>query len=139
MADVPAVRREHILRALVENGVELLARDVEGHAVCAGVEVHLAQISVDIYISQNAAAERVVLEVIENSVNLIKLALGVVVLDSELIAVCLSYAAAFVRPRVPDVAVEVVDVVRFLLPYPKQLVRCALDEGLSQRHRGELL
>ena len=92
----------------------------------------------DIYICQYAAAERVVLEVIENSVNLVEITLGIVVLDSELIAVCLADAAVFIGPSVPDVPLEVVDIVRFLLPYPEQLVRCALDEGLSQRHCREL-
>ena len=93
----------------------------------------------DIYVCQYTAAERVVLEVIENSVNLVEVALGIVVLDSELIAVCLADAAVLVSPSVPDVPLEVVDVVRFFLPYPKQLVRCALDKGLSERHRRELL
>ena len=139
LTDVPAVCREHILRALVEYRVEFLARDIESHAVGAGIEIHFTQVCVDVYVCQYAAAERVVLEVIENSVNLVEVALGIVVLDSELIAVCLADAAVLVSPSVPDVPLEVVDVVRFFLPYPEQLVRCALDKGLSERHRRELL
>lgn len=82
----------------------------------------------DVYVCQYATAERVVLEVIENSVNLVEITLGIVVLDSKLIAVCLADAAVLVSPSVPDMPLEVVDVVRFLLPYPEQLVRCALDK-----------
>ena len=41
---VPVVGRQHILGALVQNGVEGVAGDVEGHGVSAGIQVHLMQI-----------------------------------------------------------------------------------------------
>ncbi|MPM72486.1 hypothetical protein SDC9_119462 [bioreactor metagenome] len=38
---VPAVGREHVLRALVEHGVENSSADIEGHGPGAGVQRHL--------------------------------------------------------------------------------------------------
>ena len=43
------------------------------------------------------------LEIVEHPVHLVKLPLGVAVLDSQLVAVGLADGAALVRPGVPDV------------------------------------
>ena len=43
---VPVVGRQHVLAALVEDGVEHVAADVEGHGPGAGVEGHLVQVPV---------------------------------------------------------------------------------------------
>ena len=44
LADVPVVRRKHVLAALVQNGVQRVPGDVEGHGVGTGVERHLVQV-----------------------------------------------------------------------------------------------
>ena len=41
LTDVPVVGGEHVLRALIQDGVQRAVRDVEGHGVGAGVEVHV--------------------------------------------------------------------------------------------------
>ena len=60
----------------------------------------------------------VVLQVEQHAVHHVELPLLILVLHAHLIAVCLSYGAVFVSPRVPDVAVQIVNVVRFFLPDP---------------------
>ena len=42
LAYVPVVGGQHVLGALVQNGVEAAARHVEGHGIGAGVQGHLA-------------------------------------------------------------------------------------------------
>ena len=71
---------------------------------------------------QNAAAGRVVLQVVQHAVDLIELSLRETVFDAELIAVGLADGAALIGPAVPDMAAEVVDVVRLLLPDPQKLL-----------------
>ena len=41
---VPVVGSQHILTPLVQNGVEHVAGDVEGHGIGAGVQVHLREV-----------------------------------------------------------------------------------------------
>ena len=133
--DVPVVRREHVLAALVEDGVERVARDVERHRVRARVERHLVQILERINIRQDAAGGRVVLQVVEHAVHLVEFTLGILVLDAELVAVGLADRAGLVGPLIPDVAAQVVDVVRLLLPDPQQLVHGGLPVGAPQRQQ----
>ena len=67
---------------------------------------------------EDAAGGGVVLQVIQHPVHLVKLPLGELVFDPQLIAVGLANGAGLVCPAVPDVAAQVVDVVGFLLPNP---------------------
>ena len=62
------------------------------------------------------------LQVVEHAVHLIEHSFFILVLHAELVAVGLADAAALVRPRVPDVGGEVVDVVALFLPDPQKLV-----------------
>ena len=78
-------------------------------------------------------------EVIEHAVDLIEHALLVLVLDAKLIAVGLADGTGFVRPGIPDVGGEVVDVVGFFLPDPEELVHCAFEVCAAQREDGKLL
>ena len=64
LAHIPPVRRQHVLRPLVQDAVERAPRDIEGQAVCAGVELHLAQIRVIIQVGQDTPALRIVLQVV---------------------------------------------------------------------------
>ena len=139
LADVPVVGREHVLAALVEYGVERVARDVEGHRVRAGVERHLVQILKVVEAGEYAAGGAVVLEVVQHAVDLVEFALGILVLHAELIAVGLADGAVLVRPGVPDAAAQLMDVVGLLLPDPQQLVHRAFPEGAAYGEYGELL
>ena len=58
------------------------------------------------------------LKVINHPVHLVKFALGVLVPDGQLITVSFADGAVFICPLIPDVAVEIVDIVGFLLPDP---------------------
>ena len=140
---VPAVGGEHVLAALVEHGVEGAPRHVEGDRPGAGVEGHLAQIVVVVETGENPPGGRVVLEIVEHPVHLVKLPLEVAVLDSQLVAVGLADGAALVRPGVPDVAGQVVDVVGLLLPDPQKLVHRALEghfaDGLHREFRPQIV
>ena len=78
------------------------------------------------------------LEVIEHAVHLVEVALGVVALLADLVAVGLADGARLVCPLVPDVGVEVVDVVGFALVDPKDLVHGALEGGAAEGEGGEL-
>ena len=90
-------------------------------------------------IRQNTAAGGVVLQVVQHPIHLIHLALRVLVLHGELVAIRLADGATFVRPAVPDVTPQVVDVVGLLLPDPQQLVDARLEERAADGEDGELL
>ena len=60
-------------------------------------------------------------------------------LHRQLIAVGLADGAVFIRPAVPDVAPQVVDVVGLLLPDPQQLVDAGLEKGAAHGEDGKLL
>ena len=137
--DVPVVRRERVLAALVEDGVERVARDVERHRVRAWIERHLVQILERINIRQDAAGGRVVLQVVEHAVHLVEFTLGILVLDAELVAVGLADRAGLVGPLVPNMAVEIMHVIGLLLIDPQDLVHGGLERRTTQRKRGKLL
>ena len=41
---IPVVGGEHILGALVQNAIKGVAGHIEGHGVCAGIQIHLVQV-----------------------------------------------------------------------------------------------
>ena len=67
------------------------------------------------------------LKVINHPVHLVKFALGVLVPDGQLITVSFADGAVFICPLIPDVAVEIVDIVGFLLPDPQQFVNTGFE------------
>ena len=136
---VPAVGGEHILAALVQDGVEGPARDIEGHGIGAGVQGHLVQVVVVVEIGQDTPGGRVMLQVVEHPVHLVELPLGVAVLHPQLVAVGLSDTAAPVGPGVPDVAVQIMDIVGFFLPDPQKLVHRAFERHAADGLDRELL
>ena len=136
---VPVVGGQHILAALVEDGVQGIAGDVEGHGIGAGIQGHLVEILEVIEIGEDAAAGGVVLQVVQHTIHLIHLALRVLVLHAQLIAVGLANGAVFVGPAVPDVAPQIVDVVGLLLPDPQQLVDAGFEVRPPQGQNGEFL
>ena len=137
--DIPVICREHILRALIEYGVEGVSADVEGHGVRAGIQRHFAQVCVVIDIGHYAARGGVVLKIPNYLIDLIHIALGIVVLNAELIAVGLADGAVFVRPGIPDARAQLVYIVALCLPYPQKLVDSRLPERSAYRQYGKLL
>ena len=65
------------------------------------------------------------LQVVEHAVHLIEHPLFILVLHAELVAVGLADAAALVRPGIPDVGGEVVDVIALFLPDPESAFSAA--------------
>ena len=78
-------------------------------------------------------------EVVKHAVHLVEVALLVMRLLGDLVAVGLADGAGLIGPLIPDVRVEVVDVVRLLLVDPEHLVHSGLQSRAPQRERGELL
>ena len=136
---IPVVGGEHILAALVENGVQGVAGDVEGHRVGAGIQVHFVQVLEIVDIGQDAAGGGVVLQVIQHPIHLVEHALLVLVLDAQLVTVGLADGAVRSRPFVPDVAAQVADAVGLLLPDPQQFVHSCFPVGPAEGQDGELL
>ena len=102
---VPVVGRQHILRPLVQNGVEGMAGDIEGHGVGTRIEVHLVKVGKIIKIGHNPAGGRVVFQVIEYPIHLIKLAFRVLMPNGKLITIGFADGTALICPGIPDVGV----------------------------------
>ena len=101
LTNVPVVCRQHVLRALIEYCVELVSRDIKGHAVCAGVEMHFVQIGMIVDVGHNSAGTGVVFKVVNHPIHLVEILFGIFVLYAELIAVGLFLSTRFHRPRNP--------------------------------------
>ena len=136
---IPVVGGEHILRTLVQDGIELIAGNVEGHGISAGIEVHLMEIFKIINVGQDAAGGRIVLQIIDHTVHLVHrlLALVELVLLAQLIAVSLADGAIFTGPLIPDMAAQIADPVGLLLPDPQQFIHGALPVSTAQGHNGK--
>ena len=75
----------------------------------------------------------------QDVVNLIHLALLELILNSELVSVCLTDSSILPGPLIPDVTSEVRNSVRLLLPNPQQLVKRELDSRRSYGKSRKLL
>ena len=82
-----------------------LLRHIKGHAVGTGIQVHFMQILMHINIRQDSSRKRIVFQIVNHAVHLIKQALFIQMLYTKLIAVSLADTAVFIRPFVPDMAV----------------------------------
>lgn len=78
-------------------------------------------------------------EIVQDTVHLVEVALLVVRLLRDLIPVRLADRTRFIGPLIPDMGIEVVDVVGLLLVDPQDLVHRGLESGAAQRQRRELL
>ena len=101
--------------------------------------MHLGQVAKHIRVGHDAATVRCVLKIVQHSVHLVEIALGIMALLANLVPVGLADGAGTVGPAVPDVAPEIVDVVRLLLPDPQQLVDAGLEIGAAHGEDGKLL
>ena len=145
LTHIPIICSEHILRTLIQDPVQdqalcpFLPGHIEGHAISAGIQIHLVQILMYIQIRHDPAAVWMILKVIDHPVDLVKHPLLICMLHSHLVTVCFPDRTLFVRPAVPDMALQVMDVVGLPLPDPQHLVRTALDRRPSKRQRREFL
>ena len=106
-----------------------------------GVEVveRMNDIGMIVDVGHNAAGTGVVFKVVNHPIHLVEIPFGIFVLYAELIAVGLSYRPAFIGPGIPNMTVEVVNVVGLFLPYPKDFVDGGGVVYLAERHEGEFL
>ena len=88
---------------------------------------------------EDSSGGRIVLQIVQNPVHLVKLALRIPMPNPQLIAIGLPNGAGFIGPAVPDVAVQVVYIVGFFLPYPKQFIHAVAKRSPAQGHNGEFL
>ena len=104
--DVPVIRYQDVLRALIEYGVETIVCHVERHAVSAGLQAHLGKIFEIVDICRNPPARRRVFQLPDHVVHLIHSPLPKVVLLAQLIAVSLSDRIIFSCPGIPDMTLK---------------------------------
>ena len=74
----------------------------------------------------------------ENSIHLVALGVAVAGLLADLVAVGLTNAAGFVRPGVPDVGIQVMDVIGALLVDPEDLIQSGLPVDGAELQNGQL-
>ena len=114
-------------------------RNVIGHAVRARIQVHFGQVAKHVRVGHDAAAVRRMLKVVQHAVHLVEIALGIMALLANLIPIGLADGAGLVGPLVPNMAVEVMNVIGLLLIDPQDLVHRRLKRRAAQGKRGELL
>ena len=104
LANIPVVSCKNVLATLNKQQVERrfiltwLLSNVVNCVECARVEVHLRKIGKGIQVSHNTTAERILFEVLEYTINLVIIAIGVVRNLSNLITVGFANGARLVSP-----------------------------------------
>ncbi len=142
---IPVIRGQDVLGTLVQNPVQYqpvrppLFRHIECHAIGTGVQVHLMQVLMDIQIRHDPAAVRIVLEVIDYPVSLVEHPFFIHMLYPHLITVGFSDRTRLIRPAIPDMALKLMNIIRFLLPDPQHLIRTALNRSPPKRQRRKFL
>ena len=90
-----------------------------------------------IHVRHYAPAERIVLQVVDHTVCLVHHTFFILMLYAHLIAVSLAYRSGFISPGIPDMAVEIMNIIRLLLPYPEHFLRsrlkCSLPYGNDRK------
>ena len=97
------------------------------------------QILMHIDIGKDSAAERIVFQIIDDTVHLIHHAFLVLMLLCKLITVRLTDRTVLIRPLIPDSTLQIMDIVGFSLSDPEHLLRTGLDRSLTKRDRREFL
>ena len=142
---IPVIGGQHVLGPLIEDRVQrqliisLFLGDVEGHTVGAGIKAHFMQILMDINIGHDTPAEGIVLQVIDDPVHLIHHPFLILMLYAQLVTVGFADGAVLVGPLIPDMAVQIMDVIGLLLPDPENFIGTALQGGPAQGQQGEFL
>ena len=89
----------------------------DGHGVPELLDAILTMIPLDAYV--------------EHPVHLIHVAFFIMALHADLVAVGLSDGARLIRPLVPDMAVQIMDIIGLFLINPQNLIHAALKPGPS--------
>ena len=61
---VPVVCYRHIVRALIENSVQLAVRNVECNRISARIQIHFVQIPMNVNVGYNPSACRVIFQIV---------------------------------------------------------------------------
>ena len=101
--------------------------------------MHLGQVAKHVRVGHDAATVRRMLKVVQHAIHLVKVALGIMALLANLIPIGLADGTGLVGPLIPNMAVEVMDVIGLLLIDPQDLVHGRFKRRATQRERGELL
>ena len=48
LADIPSVGNKHVVASLIEDGIKLIAGYIESHRICAGIQIHLIKVLMNI-------------------------------------------------------------------------------------------
>ena len=97
------------------------------------------QILMHIDIRHDPATEGIVFQIVQDTIHLIHHALFILMFHAKLVTVSLSDGSILIRPLIPNMAVQIVNVVGLALPDPKDLIRRGFKCSPAQRHDGELL
>ena len=127
--DIPVVGSEHILRTLVQDGVELPATDIECHGIGAGIKSHLTEIRKIINVGHDSAGGGIVFQVPDDFVNLIHISLRIMVFDTKLITVCFADRTRLVCPGIPDAGTKIMHIIALCLPDPEKLIDGGFPKG----------
>lgn len=144
LADVPVIGDHDVVGALVDDGVQVeilrlvVVSDVEGHTVHTRTQVHRVQVFMTVHVGQDGPAHGTVRQVMENSLHLVAPGVAVAGLLADLVTVGLTDAAALIRPGVPDVGIQVVDVIGALLVDPEDLIQSGLPVDGAELQNGQL-
>ena len=121
---IPVIRSEYIIGSLIEHSIQrkllmsFFFRNIKCHTVRTRVQVHLMKILMYINIRHDPSAVRIILQIIDHTVYLIEHSLLVLMFYGHLVSIGFSNRSIFICPAVPDMTVQIMNVVRFLLPYP---------------------
>ena len=91
------------------------------------------KILMHIEIRHDPTAVRVRFQIVDHPVHLVHHAFPILMLHLHLISVGFPDGAVRIRPAVPDMAVQIMDIVGFFLPDPKHFVGTALDSRPPER------
>ena len=97
------------------------------------------QILMYIHIGHNTTAVWIILQIIDYTVNLIHHTFLVLMLHTKLISVRFANRTILICPAVPDMRMQIMDIVRLLLPDPEHLIRTALNRSSSKCQRRKFL
>ena len=90
------------------------------------------KILMHVNICHNTTAIRIVLQIINHAVYLIHHAFFILMLHLHLITISFSDRTILISPTVPDMTVQIINIIRLLLPDPEHLIHTALDPGSSK-------
>ena len=97
------------------------------------------KILVYINIRHDTTAVRIVLQIIDHTIHLIHHPFFVLMFHLHLITIGFSDRTILISPAVPDMTVQIINIIRLLLPDPEHLIHTALDPGSSKSQCREFL